>query len=169
MKKMLVVIFVLVAFQTASYSFWGMNHGDQGKKRAGEEQNYRPFKHLTSELKLTKDQLAAIDKISIKYEKETLPLQMKIKEQRINMREAFLDKNINAARIKEIVRETGKNEIQMKELRVDKLFEVLTVLNTEQREKLRDLRIFSNFLGGNVYDKQFREGNKKDRKMPHRK
>jgi len=141
---------MFLVMQSVSYSFWGI--GDK-EKNYSRDDKYRAFSHLSSELTLTSDQTKAINAINVDFQKETIPIEGKMKMLRVDLHNAFIDKEIDEQKIIEIVRNIGENENIIKEKQTYKMFKVLKILNQGQKQKLQDLRLFSSFLGYNLYNK----------------
>jgi Spy/CpxP family protein refolding chaperone len=148
MKKLALALLVILTFTSVSYAFsWKNNRSDQP---------YRAYEHLSTELNLSKTQLQKIKKIIFKFEKEIIPIRSNIKMLYVNLKESFIKEKVRKDEMRNIIKSISvkKNNIQLK--KIDKLFEIKKLLTPEQRAKIQDLHLFSNFLGGNMYNHPYK-------------
>ncbi|HMA61169.1 MAG TPA: periplasmic heavy metal sensor [bacterium] len=115
----------------------GMLMAERSYKRPGHQGTFMEGKRMHELLDLTDEQLEKIHDIRIEFQKKNIPLWADLKMARVELREAFADKESDNQVKKAAEKVTAsKNKLYMSQ--IDQKLEVRNVLTDEQLEKIGD-------------------------------
>ncbi|MCF7885721.1 MAG: Spy/CpxP family protein refolding chaperone [Candidatus Marinimicrobia bacterium] len=105
-------------------------------------------------LELTDEQKEKIHEINLEFRKKTIPLQADLKLARIDLKEAFANKD-SEQKVKNVAKKVADIKKQLFMLNIDKKLEIRGILTEKQLEKLDDWKPCIERMRGEDRHKRF--------------
>jgi Spy/CpxP family protein refolding chaperone len=146
MKKTLTVfaifaVIVLFAVDGFSQPFQG-RRGNRDRMNQSPSRILRVLKINQEELKITDDQLKAIEDLAYSFEEKMIDARSEGSKQRLELRKLMQDRgNLDYAKLKEALSNASENRQDMVIDRLKLKDEIVNVLTSEQSEALKSMRL----------------------------